>query len=50
MRTYAEKVIEMIDDGVIPARMMAIMCVLYMSEHDIEDMLKANDINFEDDK
>ena len=41
-RDYA---LELIDEGMLNARDFAIMCVKYMSIDDVEEMLKANEID-----
>lgn len=41
-RDYA---LELIDEGSLNARDFAIMCVKYMNAHEVEDMLKANEID-----
>jgi hypothetical protein len=41
-RDYA---LELIDEGMLNARDFAIMCVKWMSVHDVEEMLKANEID-----
>jgi hypothetical protein len=35
---------EQIDEGMLNSRDFAIMCVKYMSESDVKDMLRSNDI------
>jgi hypothetical protein len=37
-------VIEMMDGGVMSAQAVADMCLAYMSEDDVKDMCRANDI------
>ena len=37
--------IGMIDDGLLDARTVAIMCVKYMSCDDVSDMMGANDLD-----
>jgi len=34
--------LELIDEGMLNARDFAIMCVQYMSVHDVQEMLEAN--------
>jgi hypothetical protein len=41
-RDYA---LELIDDGSLNARDVAMMCVKWMSKHDVEEMLKANEMD-----
>jgi hypothetical protein len=37
-------VMDMMDEGVMTAQAVADMCLAYMSEDDVEDMCRANDI------
>jgi hypothetical protein len=48
MRTQTTKLIDMMDEGLISATAVAEMCLAYMSEDDVKDMMLANDI-IEDD-
>jgi hypothetical protein len=49
MRTQTTKLLEMMDEGLINADTIAEMCLAYMSEDDVADMMRANDILDEDD-
>lgn len=49
MRTQTNKLIDMMDEGLISAEAVAEMCLAYMSEDDVADMMRANDILDEDD-
>ena len=42
------KVLEMADDGLISWRALAEMALKWMSEDDVKEMCKANEINLED--
>ena len=42
MRT-TDKILEMIDEGLLDARTVALACMKYMSEDEVEDMAKANE-------
>ena len=44
MRKCTIALLEMIDDGVMPAKLVAEMCLAYMSEADVEDMMRSNDL------
>lgn len=44
------KILEMVDDGLLDAKMVAMACLGYMSEDDVKDMARANDINLEDEE
>jgi hypothetical protein len=48
MRTQTTKLLEMMDDGLISAEAVAEMALAYMSEDDVADMMRANDILDED--
>jgi hypothetical protein len=50
MRTQTTKLIEMMDEGLISAEMVAEMALAYMSEDDVADMMRANDILDEEDE
>ena len=44
MRTQTNKLIDMMDEGVISAQSVAEMALAYMSEDDVADMMRSNDI------
>jgi len=44
MRKQTTKLIDMMDEGLISASAVAEMCLAYMSEADVADMMLANDI------
>ena len=48
MRTQTTRLLEMMDEGLINADTIAEMCLAYMSEDDVADMMRANDILDED--
>jgi hypothetical protein len=48
MRTQTNKLIDMMDEGLISASAVAEMALAYMSEDDVADMMRANDILEED--
>jgi hypothetical protein len=50
MRTQTNKLIDMMDEGLITAQFVAEMALAYMSEDDVADMMRANDILDEEDK
>jgi hypothetical protein len=50
MRTQTTKLLEMMDEGIISASMVAEMALAYMSEDDVADMMRANDILDEEDE
>jgi len=50
MRKYTTKLLEMMDEGLISAESVAEMALAYMSEDDVKDMCRANDILDEEDE
>ena len=44
MRTQTNRLIDMMDEGLISAEAVAEMALAYMSEDDVADMMRANDI------
>ena len=44
MRTQTNRLIDMMDEGLISAQAIAEMALSYMSEDDVADMMRANDI------
>ena len=50
MRTQTTKLLEMMDEGLISAAAVAEMALAYMSEDDVADMMRANDILDEDEE
>jgi len=49
MRTQTNRLIDMMDEGLISAQAVAEMALGYMSEDDVADMMRCNDI-LEDDE
>jgi hypothetical protein len=49
MRTQTTRLLEMMDEGLISAQAIAEMALAYMSEDDVADMMRANDILEEED-
>ena len=50
MRTQTTKLLEMMDAGLISATAVAEMALSYMSEDDVADMMRSNDILDEEDE
>lgn len=48
MRTQTTRLLEMMDEGLISAAAVAEMALAYMSEDDVADMMRSNDILEED--
>lgn len=44
-RKYTNALIEQMEEGAIKAEDIVMMCLSYMSEHDVEDMCIDNEIN-----
>ena len=49
MRMQTTKLLEMMDEGLISAQAVAEMALSYMSEDDVADMMRSNDILEEED-
>ena len=43
-REYTTKLLEMMDEGLISAAAVAEMALAYMSEDDVKDMVRSNDL------
>ena len=50
MRTQTNKLIDMMDKGLIDAQYVAEMALVYMSEDDVADMMRVNDILDDEDE
>jgi len=50
MRTQTNKLIDMMEEGLISAQAVADMALAYMSEDDVADMMRCNDILDEEDE
>ena len=50
MRDATNRLIEMMDEGLISAQAVAEMALAYMSEDDVADMMRSNDILDEEDE
>jgi hypothetical protein len=48
VRKSTNKLLEMIDNGLLSATSVVTMCLKWMSEDDIEEMCKANEIDLND--
>ena len=48
MRVQTTRLLEMMDEGLISAQSVAEMALAYMSEDDVADMMRSNDILDED--
>ena len=52
VREWTCRLLEMVDDGVLDPKMALEMCTSYMSEDEVEDMMRINDLKqyFEDEE
>ena len=50
MREMTSKLIAMMDEGLISAEAVAEMALAYMSEDDVADMMRSNDILMEEEE
>jgi len=50
MRMQTNRLLEMMDEGLISAQAIAEMALAYMSEDDVADMMRSNDILVEEDE
>lgn len=48
VRKWTKLVMEAMEDGVLDSRAVADMCLRYMSEADVDDMCRANDLRMLD--
>ena len=48
MRVQTTRLLEMMDEGLVTAQAVAEMALAYMSEDDVADMMRSNDILDED--
>lgn len=46
-RPYTERLLDMIDEGVLDRDTVIMACVKYMSEHEVRDMMVMNEFLFE---
>lgn len=47
MRNYTNKVLEMVDDGLIDQGSLVMMAMKYMSDEEVYDMLYINEIDLD---
>lgn len=50
VREATNKVLEMVDNGILNPRDVLIMALKWMSEDDVKEMCEANEINLEDEE
>ena len=49
-RKATNKLLEMIDDGLLSTTSVVTMCLRWMSEDDVKEMCNANEINLDEDE
>jgi hypothetical protein len=49
-REVTNKLLELIDNYALDPRQVVLMCLKWMSEDDVREMCKANEINLEDEE
>ena len=49
-REFTNKALELAEDGMITYRDLALMALKWMSEDDVAEMLRANEVLIEDDE
>lgn len=49
-REYTNKLLEMLDEGILDKDMVIMACVKYMSEDDVRDMMHANEFLIEEEE
>ena len=50
MRKETNRLLDMIEEGLIDPHAVADMCLAYMSEDDVADMMRANDLLEDEDE
>ena len=49
-REYTDRLLEMIDEGILDRDLVIMACVKYMSEDQVRDMMEINEIMVEEDE
>lgn len=49
-REYTNKLLEMVDEGLLDKDTVIMACLKYMSEADVQDMMEANEFILEDEE
>lgn len=50
MREYTNKLLEMVEEGLLDKDMVIMACMKYMSEDDVKGMMEANEMIEEEDE
>ena len=49
-REYTNKLLELVEDGLLDRDTVIMACVKYMSESDVQDMMESNEFILEEDE
>ena len=49
-RKYTNKLLQMVDDGIVDKDTIMLACLRYMSEHEVEDMMCINGLLEDEDE
>lgn len=49
-RKYTNKLLQMVDDGIVDEDTIMLACLKYMSEHEVEDMMCINGLLEDEDE
>lgn len=49
-RKFTNKLLEMVEEGLLDKDQVILACVKYMSEHDVADMMHANDFLYQEEE
>lgn len=49
-RKFTNKLLEMVEEGLLDKDTVILACVKYMSEHDVADMMHANDFLYQEEE
>ena len=49
-RKYTNKLLQMVDDGIVDEDTIMLACLNYMSEHEVEDMMCINGLLEDEDE
>ena len=49
-RKFTNKLLEMVEEGLLDKDTVILACVKYMSEHDVADMMHANEFLYQEEE
>jgi len=49
-RVYTTKLLDMVDEGILDPKAVLEACLYYMSEREVEDMMRFNDFPLEEEE